>query len=277
MPQSPSPDIPVFDCVPESLVPACIPLLDCVSASVSLDPLISNCASEVLLTDSDCGSGCDELGIDLGGVSSTQQPCRFLPLDPSLVERVKELKRGKSYKNNNWAINRLNAWRKEVGLELTWIAEMKYLDLAKVLLEFFLCVCKGSGDRYPSRSIRNFHMSFNLILRDAHRVQIVQTKIAEEPFAIETNPFFLEVSSVVVAAMEKSRDAGVNLGRKKLKCLSLAKEAMILNHPAHTITHNIGVLKQILWFNTAYFLIRGNKEMYKLKFRDFLQSTDDLG
>ena len=109
LPQSPSPGIPVFDSVPESPVPACIPLLDCVSASVSLDPVISNCASKVLLTDSDCGSGSDELGIDPGGVSSTQQPCRFLPLDPSLVERVKELKRGKSYKNNNWAVNRLNA------------------------------------------------------------------------------------------------------------------------------------------------------------------------
>ena len=75
LPQSPSPDIPVFDCVPESLVPACIPLLDWVSTFVSLDPVISSCASEVLLTDSDCGSGSDELGIDPYGVSSTQQPC----------------------------------------------------------------------------------------------------------------------------------------------------------------------------------------------------------
>ena len=91
------------------------------------------------------------------------------------------------------------------------------------------------------------------------------------------NLFFLEVSSAVVAAMEKSRDAGVNLGRKKPKCLSFAEEAMILNHHSHTITYNVGVLKRILWFNTTYFLIRGNKEMYKLKFRGFLQSTDDLG
>ena len=171
----------------------------------------------------------------------------------------------------------MNAWRKEVGLDLTPIAKMNYPDLAKVLLEFFLCVCKDSGDRYPSGSIRNFHKSFNCILRDAQRVRIAQTKIAKEPFAIETNPFFLEVSLVVVAAMEKSRDAEVNLGRKKPKCLSFAEEAMILNHPAHTITHNAGVLKRILWFNTAYFLIQGNKEMYNLKFRDFLQSTDDLG
>ena len=150
LPQSPSLDILVFDCVPKSPVPTCIPLLDYVSAFVSFDPVISNCASEVLLTDSDCGSGFDELGIDPGGVTSTKQPYRLLPLDPSLIERVKELKRGKSYKNDNWAINRLNAWRKEVGLDLTPIAEMKYPDLAKVLLEFFLCVYKDSGDRYPS-------------------------------------------------------------------------------------------------------------------------------
>ena len=57
---------------------------------------------------------------------------------------MKELKQGKSYKNNNWATNGLNAWRKKVRWELTPIAEMKYLDLAKVLLEFFcvyVCVC----------------------------------------------------------------------------------------------------------------------------------------
>ena len=66
--------------------------------------------------------------------------------------------------------------------------------------------------------------------------------------------------------MEKSRDVGVNLGRKKPKCLSLAQEALILNHPAYAIIHNIGVLKQILWFNTTYFLIQGNKEMHKLKY-----------
>ena len=62
------------------------------------------------------------------------------------------------------------------------IAEMKYPDLAKVLLEFFLCVCKDSGDRYPSRSIRNFHKSFNHILRDAQRVRIAQTKTANTKF-----------------------------------------------------------------------------------------------
>ena len=236
LPPSPSLDVLVLDCVLESTNPACIhvqnfmyPICDsanCVS-EVSLVCESANCIFEVLLSNSDCGS--DE--VDPVGVNSVVQPCHFLPLDPSLVKRVKELKRGKWYKNNNWAVNCLNAWRKEVQWELTPITKMKYLDLAKVLLKFFLCVCKDSGNRYPSGSIRNFHKSFNRILRDAHRVWIAETKIAEEPFSIEMNPFFLEVSSIVVAAMEKSCDSGVNIGQKKTKCLSFAEEAMILKLP----------------------------------------------
>ncbi|KAG0570447.1 hypothetical protein KC19_6G162600 [Ceratodon purpureus] len=209
--------------------------------------------------------------------SSQSSQSRFLPLDPTLVNRVKELKRGKSFKNNNWAINRLNAWRSEVGKELTPIDKMPYEELSGVLLEFFLCICKDSGERYPSGSLRNFHKSFNRILRDAQRLRISQTKVNEEPFSIETNPYFVEVNSAVVAAMEKSRDAGANKQRRKPKCLSFAEEALILGHASQSLSSNVGVLKRILWFNTSQFMIRGNTEMYKLRFKDFTQGIDDHG
>lgn len=209
--------------------------------------------------------------------SSQCQRSRFFSLDPSMVQRVKELKRGKSHKNNNWAINWLNAWRSEVGKDLTPIDQMEYGALADDLLQFFLCICKDNGQRYPSGSIRNFHRSFNRILRDAQRVRIAQTKVNEEPFCIETNPYFLEVSAAVVASMEKSRDSGVNKARRKPKCLSFAEEALILNHESQSLQNNVGVLKRILWFNTSYFMIRGNKEMHKLKYKDFTQGVDDYG
>ena len=91
------------------------------------------------------------------------------------------------------------------------IAEMKYSDLTKVMLEFFLSVCKDSGDEYPFGSIQNFHKSFNCILRNAQRIWIAKTKIVEESISSKTNFFFLKVNSAVVAAMKKSHDAGVNL------------------------------------------------------------------
>ena len=83
--------------MPESPNHACIPILDCVI------PLLEspNCVFEVFLSDSDCESGSNEVEVDPGGVSTTVQPCRFLPLAPSPVKRMKELKLGKLYKNNN--------------------------------------------------------------------------------------------------------------------------------------------------------------------------------
>ena len=69
------------------------------------------------------------------------------------------------------------------------------------------------------------------------------------------NHFFLEVTSIVVVAMEKFHDVEVNKRRKKPKCLSFTKEALILNHSAYALIHNVGVLKQMLRFNTSYFII----------------------
>ena len=146
------------------------------------------------------------------------------------VSRVKELRQGNSYKNNNWAINRLNAWRSEVRKELIPIEQMEYGALADDLPEFFTCICKDNSQRYPSGSISNFHKSFNRILRDAQKVRIAQTKVKEEPFCIETNPYFLEVSAAVVASMEKSCDYGVNKTRRKPNCLTFAQEALLLSH-----------------------------------------------
>ena len=84
--------------MPKSLNPPCIRPLDCVSRI----PESPNCVSEVFVTDSDCRCGFDEVDVYLGGISTTVQPCCFLPLVSKLpVKRVKELKWDKSYKNNN--------------------------------------------------------------------------------------------------------------------------------------------------------------------------------
>jgi hypothetical protein len=150
-------------------------------------------------------------------------------------------------------------------------------NLAAQLLQFFLCVCTENGERYPSGSIRNFHRSFGRILLKAQKARIAQTNFNEPIFCIETNPYFVEVNSTVVASMELSRDVGVNKDRKKPKCLSYAKESLILNHDSHKLHHALGVLKRMLWFNTTRFFIRGYAEMYKLQYRDFKLGVNEAG
>lgn len=133
-----------------------------------------------------------------------------------MLKHVKELRREKSYKNNNWAIKeRLNAWREFVGKEILPIHEMSYPDLAKVLTEFFLC--KDLGNQYSFGSIRNFHKSFNKILKNTEKMQISKNEVSEELLNIEMNRIhFLEVIAIVLESMEQSRDNGVNIGHNIL-------------------------------------------------------------
>ena len=79
LPSSPNPAILLLDCVFESLA-----ILES-----------SNCVFEVkilegFLTNSDSRS--DEIQVDPIGINTALQLCHFLPLDLSLVNRVKELK-----------------------------------------------------------------------------------------------------------------------------------------------------------------------------------------
>ena len=97
LPPSPSLVILLLDCMPKSPNPTCNPLLDSIFENLIVlkNP---NCVSKVgilegFLTDGDSKSY--EVEVDPGGVSTTLYLCRFLPIDPSLVKSIKELKSSK--------------------------------------------------------------------------------------------------------------------------------------------------------------------------------------
>ncbi|KAG0631326.1 hypothetical protein M758_1G244300, partial [Ceratodon purpureus] len=265
------PDMPGFDLFPASQVAEpTVSYSDCEETDESSD----DDGYHDLAMPSDAGLS-DTAGPSVTGPCSRPSP--FFSIDQSLVEKCKDFNKGKSLKNENWARNRLNAWRESVNMELVPIEDMTFSDLAEVRLQFFLCVCKDSGQRYPSGSIRNMHRSFNRIICKAQTKRIAETKVNEIPFDITENPFFIQVNNAVIQSMELSRNAGVNKVRKKPKSITFAEEALLLNHESTQLTFGRGVQKRMLWYSSSRFFIQGNKEMYNLKYKDFTRGVNDVG
>jgi hypothetical protein len=120
-------------------------------------------------------------------------------------------------------------------------------------------------------------MSFNRMIVKAQQERIKKTGIEEELFKIQTHPCFQKAGQSCHKAMELSRYSGVNKKRKKAACISLEVEKLILSHPEHQATFPTGVQKRLAYYLWTVFLIRGNEEMWNLKFHDFSVLVDEKG
>jgi hypothetical protein len=211
-------------------------------------------------------------------VKTKKKPSSFLPLDPEVFEKVCNMEESKSIKNERWAQNRFNSWRESVGLNTAVsIVELPLEDFADLLTCFFLCLCKDLGERYPSGSIGNMYDSFHRIIA-RHQAKVMKMEKRKEPLIrISDHQFFFQTNSAVVKAMEMSRDAGANKPRVKPKCLTFSEEALILKHHSTQLNCPKGLLKRMLYYCVTFFVIRGNKECYNLKYRDFTIGVNQAG
>ena len=98
--------------------------------------------------------------------------------------------------------------------------------------------------------------------------------VNEPPFDIRKNPFFIDCSKSLLLAMEHSRDAGANKKRRKVNAITWEQELLILNHKLHQPTDPRGCQMRFAFFCFVIFLIRGNKEIYKLQVDDFCIEYD---
>jgi hypothetical protein len=202
----------------------------------------------------------------------------FLLLDPDLFEKVCSMEETKSIKNERWAQNRFNSWQQSVGLDTSIdIVDLPLEEFADLLTQFFLCLCKDSGERYPSGSIGNIYDSFHrIIARHQGKMMKLQNR-KESLIKISEHHFFVQTNAAVVKAMELSRDAGANKPRLKLKSLTYAEESQILNHPSHQLNSGRGILKRLLFHCMSKFLIRGGNEAYNLQYKDFRCGVNATG
>lgn len=119
-----------------------------------------------------------------------------------------------------------------------------------------------------------FMMAFNRLLCKEQARRVRRTKILETPFDIMKNPFFISANKSLLKSMEKSRDAGVNKGRRKVDALTWEAERKILDHPLHAITDPRGCQMRFAFYCFVIYLIRGNKELYSLRRNDFQLEYD---
>ncbi|KAG0578469.1 hypothetical protein KC19_4G025600 [Ceratodon purpureus] len=180
--------------------------------------------------------------------------------------------------NDTWCRNRFDVWRKQQGMDINKsIEDMPYEELGALLSKFFLMICKDNGQRYPSASLMNLYMSFNRIIGKAQQERARRLGVQEDQFKIQTHPCFQKATQSCHKAMELSRFSGVNKRRKKAACISLEVEKQILAHPEHQATFPTGVQKRLAYYLWTVFLIRGNEEMWNLKFQDFSICVDEKG
>ncbi|KAG0590571.1 hypothetical protein KC19_1G110600 [Ceratodon purpureus] len=259
------------------LAQASVDLVDLTQASVDLSPASVDVAVVPASGNLDSANNVTS-ATNVVASTKPKKRCQFLPLDPLIFEKVCNMDESKSLKNETWAQNRFNSWRESVGLDTSIsIVNLPLEEFADLLTRFFLCLCKDNGERYPSGSIGNMYDSFHRII-GRHQAKEMKLEKKKEPLIrISEHHFFLQTNAAIVKAMELSRDAGVNKPRSKPKCLSFEDEAKILSHPSHQLTHPKGVTKRMLYYCMSKFVIRGGKEAYNLKYKDFIRGVNSAG
>jgi hypothetical protein len=100
-------------------------------------------------------------------------------------------------------------------------------------------------------------MSFNRIIGKAQQERVRRIGVQEESFKIQTHPYFQKATQSCHKAMEL--------------------EKQILAHPEHQATFPTGAQKRLAYYLWTVFLIRGNEEMWNLKFQDFSICVDEKG
>jgi hypothetical protein len=211
-------------------------------------------------------------------VSCGKKPAAFLPLDVALFDKICKMENGKSLRNEKWAENRFNSWRASIGLDTSVkLVDLPLEDFADLLTQFFLCLVKINGERYPSGSIGNIYDSFNRIILK-HQRKVMKLQKRQDPLHnIQDHHYFVQTNAAVEKAVELSRDAGANKPRVKPKSLTYVEEAAILLHPLHQLNNPKGVQKRMLYHCMAKFLIRGGQEAHNLKYKDFKRGVNEAG
>lgn len=146
------------------------------------------------------------------------------------------------YKNDNWARNKFQKWRKHVKLDHTFEIEKTPLKtFGEEIVKFFLMLYKNYGERYPTALITIFFMGFNRILIFEQNKCIIETRIVEAQCCIQSHCWFLGAGRDVLRAMELSRNFGFNKDRYKVDALSYENEIKIISHPLHQANYIDGV------------------------------------
>ena len=63
----------------------------------------------------------------------------------------------------------------------------------------------------------------------------------------------------------------------KLKSLSFFEESLILNHVCTHLNTPKDIQKRMLYYVVIYFITRGNKKCYNLKYKDFTIEANQAG
>ena len=247
------------------------PSFETLNAIVDL-PVQSNVEASESISTPPLSSADVALDIAIQSVAGTQM---FLPVSDTEWKKVTEAQDENRKKNNEWAKNKFGSWRVFMGIDTSKTIEvLTYDEFRELLLKFFLAVCKSSSKRYPTGSLMGFMKAFNRLLckEQGHRIRV--TKTLEIPFDIMKNPFFIGATKSLLKSMEKSRDVGVNKGRRKVDALTWEAERKILDHPLHAITDPRGCQMRFAFYCFVTYLIQGNRELYSLKRNDFLLEYD---
>ena len=111
-----------------------------------------------------------------------------------------------------------------------------------------------------------------------HESKVIKEKNINKPLVpISSYQFFFQKNVAIEKAMELSCNAGVNKPRVKPKSLSFFEESLILNHFCTQLNTPKGIQKRMLYYVVTYFVIRGNKECYNLKYKDFTIGANQDG
>ena len=142
------------------------------------------------------------------------------------------------------------------------VEDLLLVDLLEMLCKFFSVVCKLDGSLYPPASLMNLYMSFNQMICRAQDDRVCQTNISELEFRITKHPLFIKTTCAVVSSMQKSRDARVEIKRRKVEAISYEEERLMFDHPDNHANFPCSAKKHFVFYSFVVFLMRGNKELY---------------
>jgi hypothetical protein len=180
-----------------------------------------------LLSDAELGRALDEiLKGDWGKwVPEKLPPCPevdtrasgFLGPDPKFKEALSKGGNNPSRGSDQWALNRIKAFLVASGMQSSVeLVDMRPRDVCKILCLFFEQAARQDGRMYPAGTLMNLLQTIGRVLRRAQEVRVMATGIYEPPFNIKESVVFKEACLACCLAMERSRQAGVGVTRKKV-------------------------------------------------------------
>jgi hypothetical protein len=183
-----------------------------------------------------------------------------------------------SVKNETWARYRFNIWRRNLNLDCNIpLEDLPFPILFEMLCKFFQMVCKLDNSLYPPASLMNIYMSFNRLICRRLDECSCSTGVNEPKFKITEHPLFLKTTRAVNFAMQRSKDVGIELKRRKVEAITYEEERLILDHPENQANHGRGAQKRFALYCFIVFLIQGNTELHGLRVDHFTTGVDNEG